>query len=211
MIDLDLLFNYFERLFPDPKTELKYSNAFELLVATILSAQCTDERVNRVTETLFKKYRSPQDYVAVPVEELEQDIKPTGFYKNKAKSLKKCCEQLIQKFGGEIPRSLEEFTKLPGVGRKTANLVLGNAYGVPGIIADTHVIRVSNRLGLSRGKKADDVEKDLMRIVPRDRWTRFSNQMVLFGRYICKARNPQCDRCELKSSCLYYKSLTNGQ
>ncbi len=191
-----------ERLYPEAPLALKYSSGFELLVAVILSAQCTDERVNRVTADLFKKYRTPQDYLNAPVEELEQDIRPTGFYRNKAKSLRACCQALMEKFGGELPRSIDELVQLPGVGRKTAAMVLGNAYGInQGIAVDTHVRRVAQRLGLSAQDNPDKIEQDLMVLVPQEKWTWFSNAMILFGRHICQARKPKCEECPFREWC----------
>ncbi len=191
-----------ERLYPEAPLALKYSSGFELLVAVILSAQCTDERVNRVTADLFKKYRTPQDYLNAPVEELEQDIRPTGFYRNKAKSLRACCQALMEKFGGELPRSIDELVQLPGVGRKTAAMVLGNAYGInQGIAVDTHVRRVAQRLGLSAQDNPDKIEQDLMALVPQEKWTWFSNAMILFGRHICQARKPKCEECPFREWC----------
>lgn len=191
-----------KRLYPEAPLALKFSNGFELLVAVILSAQCTDERVNQVTADLFKKYRTPQDYLNVPVEELEQDIRPTGFYRNKAKSLRACCQTLMEKFGGELPRSIDELVQLPGVGRKTAAMVLGNAYGInQGIAVDTHVKRVAQRLGLSAQSNPDKIEQDLMALVPQESWTWFSNAMILFGRHICQARKPKCGECPFREWC----------
>lgn len=196
-----MVLDYFNKLYPKATTELYFTNAFELLVATILSAQCTDERVNKVTEFLFRKYKHPGDFISVSIEELQADIRTTGFYKNKARILKKCCEALAEQFNSQVPRSLDELTSLPGVGRKTANLVLGNAFGIPSIFADTHIIRVSNRLGLTTGKMGDGVERDLLAIVEKGSRTLFSNQMILFGRYRCKAKIPMCDTCKLNETC----------
>ncbi len=193
-----------DRLYPDARCSLNFSNPLELLVATILSAQCTDERVNEVTKELFRKYRSAEDYARVPQEELEKDIRPTGFYKNKAKSLRGCCKQLVEKFGGRVPADLDELVKLPGIGRKTANVVLGAAFGIPGIVVDTHVKRISRRLGLTAEKDPVKIEFDLMKIIPRERWTKFSHQMIYHGRAVCKARNPLCDECALREYCDYY-------
>ena len=193
-----------DRLYPDARCSLNFSNPLELLVATILSAQCTDERVNEVTKDLFRKYRSAEDYARVSQEELEKDIRPTGFYKNKAKSLRGCCKQLVEKFGGRVPADLDELVKLPGIGRKTANVVLGAAFGIPGIVVDTHVKRISRRLGFTAEKDPVKIEFDLMKIVPRERWTKFSHQMIYHGRAVCKARNPLCDECALREYCDYY-------
>ncbi|MGO9620063.1 MAG: endonuclease III [Desulfobaccales bacterium] len=182
---------------------LDYRNPLELLVATILSAQCTDARVNRVTPALFAKYPSAADYARAPLEELERDIYQTGFYHNKARSLKGLGQALVEQHRGQVPASLEELVKLPGIGRKTANVILGNAFGIPGIVVDTHCGRVSQRLGLTRAKDPVKIEVDLMALVPKERWTRFSLQLIWHGRAICTARNPQCPRCPLLPYCDY--------
>jgi endonuclease III len=189
------------KAYPEPKLALRYSNALELLVAVILSAQCTDARVNEVTKTLFKKYRSAKDYARADPDTFEQEIRSTGFYRNKAKAVIGCCRKLVQDFGGEVPQSLEQLTTLPGVGRKTANMVLGNAFGVPGIAVDTHVLRVSNRLGLADSGDAAEVEVQLAKRLPRDEWTAFSNAMILHGRRVCAARKPACPGCSLRPAC----------
>ena len=195
---IDLL----ENEHPDAKIALKFSNPLELLVATILAAQCTDERVNQVTRSLFKKYRTAEDYVNADLSTLEQDIKPTGFYKKKAKRLKEVCRILVEKFNSEVPRSMEELISLPGVARKTANIVLSNAYGInEGIIVDTHVFRLARRLGLTEGKTREKVEKDLMEIVPRDKWGRFADLLIFHGRRVCNARRPKCKICVLNTLC----------
>jgi len=187
---------------PDAKIALNFSNPFELLVAVMLSAQCTDERVNQVTKTLFKKYKKPEDYVKVELEELERDIKPTGFYKNKARNLKKCCKTLIEKYNSEVPRSLEKMLKLPGVGRKTANMVLSNAYGVvEGIAVDTHVRRVARRLGLTENTDPEKIERDLMEKIPREKWARITDLLIFHGRKVCSARKPKCSTCVLNKLC----------
>ena len=190
--------------YPEAPLALKYSNPLELLVAVILSAQCTDERVNQVTEYLFKKYRSAKDYVEAPQEELENDIRPTGYYRNKAKSLKACCQKLLEEYQGEVPRDIEEMVKLPGVGRKTAAMVLGNAYGLnQGIAVDTHVRRVVERLQLSDKKTPEKIEEDLMQLVPQEEWTWFSNALILHGRHTCTARKPKCVECVIERYCPY--------
>jgi len=195
---IDLL----ENEHPDAKIALKFSNPLELLVATILAAQCTDERVNQVTRSLFKKYRTAEDYVNADLSTLEQDIKPTGFYKKKAKRLKEVCRILVEKFNSEVPRSMEELISLPGVARKTANIVLSNAYGInEGIIVDTHVFRLARRLGLTEGKTREKVEKDLMEIVPRDKWGRIADLLIFHGRRVCNARRPKCKICVLNTLC----------
>ncbi len=190
--------------YPKPELELKFSNAFELLVAAILAAQAPDKRVNEVGKELFKKYRSPQDILSVPLEELEEDIKSISFYRRKAKLIRECCEALVKEFGGEIPKSVEEMTKLPGIGRKTANMVIGGAFNIPAIIVDRHVMRVSQRIGLTKQKNADKIERELMEVVPEDKWTPFSLLLMNHGKQVCTAKSPACDRCvicELCESC----------
>jgi endonuclease-3 len=189
-------------MFPDARCELNHSNPFELTIAVVLSAQCTDETVNKVTATLFQKYRSPEDYLSVPLEELENDIRRIGLYRNKARNIRKLCEMLLEKHGGEVPRTREELTELPGVGRKTANVVVSNAFGVPAIAVDTHVERVSKRLGLAAPKDSVlEVEKKLMKSVPEEEWTITHHRLIFFGRYHCKAQKPNCDVCSLIDLC----------
>jgi endonuclease-3 len=188
---------------PDSRIALRFSNPLELLIATILSAQCTDVKVNQVTETLFKEYRSAKDYATVNLAELEEEIRPTGFYRNKARSVQKCCQELVARFGGEVPKTLEELVTLPGVGRKTANVILGNAFGTPGIVVDTHVRRVSQRIGLTKNDDPVKIEFDQMEIVPKDEWTHFSNLLVWHGRKICMARKPLCEICSIVKLCDY--------
>jgi endonuclease-3 len=187
--------------YPDAKTALHHKNPLELLVATILSAQCTDERVNKVTKGLFKKYRSARDYADVDLSELEEDIRPTGFFRNKAKAVKGSCTDLVGRFNGKVPASLDDLVSLTGVGRKTANLVLGEAFGIPGIVVDTHVLRLANRIGLTTKKDPVKVEFDLMGIVPRESWTRFSNLLILHGRAVCAARKPRHEACKIVDLC----------
>jgi endonuclease-3 len=179
-----------DQAFPEARVALHFRNPLELLIATILSAQCTDRRVNEVTERLFKKYRKAEDYVRVPLEELEEDIRPTGFFRNKAKNIQACCRELVARYGGEVPRTLEALTALPGVGRKTANVVLGNAFGVPGIVVDTHVGRIVRLLGLTREKDPVKIEFALMPLIPKRHWTRFSLQLIALGRAIIPAPTP---------------------
>ena len=186
---------------PDTTIALTFSSPLELLIATILSAQCTDVRVNEVTATLFKKYRSAKDYAQADLSELEQDIRPTGFYRNKAKSIQKCCQELVGRFGSEVPKTLEEMVTLPGVGRKTANVILGNAFGIPGIVVDTHVHRVSQRIGLTKKDDPVKIEFDLMEVVPKEEWTHFSNLLIWHGRRTCGARKPLCDSCAIRKLC----------
>jgi len=199
------ILNILDEHYPDVKVALHYSNPLELLVATILSAQCTDERVNQITPYLFKKYPTAKNYATADLKTLEEDIKPTGFYKNKAKHIKKCCQVLVEKYHGQVPANLEVLTKLPGIGRKTANVVLGNAFGIPGIVVDTHVRRVANRLGLTKHQDPLKIEKDLMQLIPKEKWTKFSLQLTWHGRRICKARKPQCNKCPLHKWCDEYQ------
>jgi endonuclease-3 len=188
---------------PDTRIALIFSNPLELLVATILSAQCTDIRVNQVTQDLFRKCRSAKDYAEADLAELEQAIRPTGFYRNKAKSLQKCCRELLDRFGGNVPGTLDKLVTLPGVGRKTANVVLGNAFGIPGITVDTHVQRVTQRIGLTANDDPVKIEFDLMEIVPQKEWTHFSNLIIWHGRRTCIARKPLCDECPVRKLCDY--------
>jgi len=191
-----------EKEFPDARIALHYTNPLELLIATILSAQCTDERVNTVTKTLFKKYRKAKDYAEADLKELERDIISTGFFHNKAKSIKKCCQMLVEKFHSQVPKTVAEMLELPGVARKTANIVLQNAYGVvEGIAVDTHARRVSARLGLTENKDPERIEQDLMRIVPKDKWMRITDLLIFLGRRVCAARKPKCEACVLNGIC----------
>src|SRR5574340_1443541 len=187
--------------YPEPKLALHYRNPLELLVAVILSAQCTDARVNEVTAALFRKYRKAQDYATADPAVLEEQIRSTGFYKNKTRSVIACCRKLAADFNGEVPRTLAELTTLPGVGRKTANMVLGNAFGVQAISVDTHVLRVSNRLGLAHSDDPLMVEEALMHQVAKNKWTAFGNAMILHGRETCVARKPHCPMCVLRQVC----------
>ncbi len=189
--------------FPKPWIDLNFSNAFELLVATILAAQATDKKVNEVTETFFKKYPNPESIAKTPLKKLEEDLKQINFYRRKAKLLKECCEVLVKEFDGIVPDTLEELVKLPGVGRKTANVILVNAFNKPAIVVDTHVKRVSQRLGLTTSNNPDKIEKDLMNFFSKENWVYISKAMVLFGRYICKAKNPKCKECALNDICPY--------
>ena len=195
------IFETLDPLYTREKTALKYQTPFQLLVSTILSAQCTDRQVNMVTKSLFQKYKKPQDYLRVPSEELEQDIRPTGFFRNKARSLRGCCQGLLDMYGGKVPGTMEELLRLPGVGRKTANCVLGAAFDVPGVVVDTHVKRLALRLGLTANQDPDKIEKDLEKLLPRERWRRLSDVLIYHGRAICKARKPDHARCPVVSLC----------
>jgi endonuclease-3 len=191
-----------KREYPDATTELNWSNPLELLVATILSAQTTDVRVNQVTKELFEKYRTAEDYAAADLTELEEDIRPTGFYRNKARTLQGMARVLLERHGGEVPRTMAELVALPGVGRKTANVVLGNAFGVDeGIVVDTHVRRVSGRLGLTEERDPEKIEKDLLEVVPEEHRTVLSHLLIFHGRRVCKARKPDCPGCVLNDVC----------
>lgn len=192
-----------KREYPDARCRLDHRSPLELLVATILSAQCTDDRVNIVTKDLFKKYKTPQDYARVEPEVLEKDIQSTGFFRNKAKSIRGMAQSLIEKHGGKVPQTMEELVDLAGVGRKTANVVLGNAFGKNiGVVVDTHVTRLSNRLGLTRHESdAVKIEQDLIQVIPQDEWTLWSHLMIHHGRKICQARKPKCDQCPIFDQC----------
>lgn len=191
-----------KREYPDAECELNHSSPFELLIATILSAQCTDERVNIVTADLFRKFRGPADYLAVPPEELEQDIRSTGFFRNKTKNIRGACQKILEDFDGEVPETMEELLTLNGVARKTANVVLGNAFGVAaGVVVDTHVKRLSFRLGLTEEKNPEKIEKDLMELVPEKHWVMFPHWLIWHGRRVCKARKPDCENCVLAKIC----------
>jgi len=189
--------------YSDVKTQLDYENPFELLVATILSAQCTDKQVNIVTKVLFKKLKTPYDFVDMPAEIVEQLIRPTGYFRNKAKNIINCSKAIIEKFNGDVPASLEELTGLPGVGRKTANVVLGAAFGIPGVVVDTHVARIAQRLDFSDNKDPVRIEFDLMEIIPKKEWNDFCLHLIYFGREICKARKPLCPDCPVTKLCDY--------
>ncbi|GLY09765.1 endonuclease III [Pseudobacillus badius] len=189
-------------MFPEAHCELNHDNPFELVIAVLLSAQCTDALVNKVTKDLFQKYKTPEDYLAVPLEELQQDIRSIGLFRNKAKNIQKLCRMLIEDRGGEVPRTQEELVKLPGVGRKTANVVASVAFGVPAIAVDTHVERVSKRLGFCRWKDSvTEVEETLMRKIPKEEWSVTHHRLIFFGRYHCKAQSPQCEICPLLDLC----------
>ncbi|MDD5140594.1 MAG: endonuclease III [Verrucomicrobiales bacterium] len=191
-----------QRTYPNAHCELNFSNPLQLLIATILSAQCTDKRVNIVTAELFKKYRSAKDFADAALAEIEEAVKTTGFFRNKAKNIKACCAALVEKFGGEVPRTMAELHALAGVGRKTANVVLGNAFGINvGVVVDTHVTRLCNRLGLAKGTDAVKLEQELMKLVPQNDWTHFSHWLIWHGRRRCDARKPDCANCEIQKLC----------
>jgi endonuclease-3 len=195
------IFELLDPLYTYEKTALKYRTPFQLLISTILSAQCTDKQVNHVTKTLFKKYKKPEDYLKVPIPELEDDIRPTGFFRNKAKSVRGCSQGLLDLYGGQVPHTMDEMLKLPGVGRKTANCVLGAAFDVPGVVVDTHVKRLALRLGLTENQDPDKIEKDIGKLLPKERWRRFSDILIYHGRAVCKARKPDHDQCAVKELC----------
>ena len=199
-----------KRAYPDAKCSLNHANAFELLIATILSAQCTDARVNIVTQDLFRKYRKPEDYLKVSPKELQRDIRTTGFFRNKTKSIKAATQAITDRHGGQVPQTMEELVELGGVGRKTANVVLGNAFHVNvGVVVDTHVQRISQRLDLTKETEPVKIERDLMRTIPKERWILFSHQVILHGRALCVARKPRCSECALDPVC-YAKDKTTG-
>jgi len=195
-----------KRAYPDAHCALNHTNPFELLIATILSAQTTDERVNIVTANLFRKYHSPQDFIDVPQEELEKDIHSTGFFRNKARNIKAASSRLVEAYGGEVPRTMEEILTLGGVARKTANVVLGNAFGIAaGVVVDTHVSRLSQRLGLTKAVTPEKIERDLQQIVPKRHWIMFPHWLIFHGRQICQARKPKCLNCVLSDLCPAYE------
>jgi endonuclease III len=191
-----------DEAYPAAACELKHANAFQLLISTILSAQCTDVRVNQVTETLYKKYPTPEAFAHANPTELQQEIRPTGFFRNKTKSIMGASKAILEKFGGQVPRTMEEMLTLPGAARKTANVVLGTAFGIAsGIVVDTHVIRISNRLDLTRNEDPKKIEQDLMNVIPKEKWILFSHQVIWHGRRVCYARKPKCMECNLEKIC----------
>ena len=197
-----------DQAYPEATCELKHENAFQLLISTILSAQCTDVRVNEVTSTLYKKYKTPEDFAYANPAELQQEIRPTGFFRNKTKSVMGASKGIIEKFGGQVPRTMEEILTLPGVARKTGNVVLGTAYGIAvGVVVDTHVMRLSRRLDLTKNDEPKKIEQDLMRVIPQEKWIQFSHQLIWHGRRVCIARKPRCVDCNLESIC-YSKDKT---
>ena len=199
-----------EQHYGEAHCTLDFTNPLELLVATVLSAQCTDVRVNQETPAIFQKYPTAAAYAAAPLADLEAAFHATGFFRQKAKSVQGICQALVEKFGGQVPASLEELVKLPGIGRKTANVILGNAFGIPGITVDTHLGRVAQRLGLTAHQDPVKIEFDLMPLVPQERWTKFSHQMIWHGRQICTAKKPQCPACPILPYCDYGRNATKG-
>lgn len=203
-----LLIERIKKEYPDPQCELKFGSPFQLLVAVVLSAQCTDKRVNQVTEKMFKKYSTPKDFVDIDINVLENEIKSCGFYHNKAKAIKSLSEDIVNKFGGKVPSKKEDLKTLSGVGEKTANVVISMAFGTPAIAVDTHVFRVSNRLGLANSNTPEKTQAQLENKLPKEFWTRAHYSLVLHGRYVCKAIKPRCEICNLKEFCEFYKNNT---
>jgi len=195
------------QLYPDAHCTLNYRSPFELLIMTILASQCTDERVNQVCKTLFQELKSPQDFIHIGQKQLENRIRPVGFYKNKARHIINTCKLLIEKYDGKIPNTMDDLLQLHGVGRKTANVILGECFNIPGIIVDTHCGRLAQRLGLTSSDNPEKIEKDLMQILPEEKWTLFSHLLVFHGRNICLARNPKCNLCIINKYCSFYKKL----
>ena len=202
--DVKSIINDLKEMHGEPRCELVFSNPVELVVATVLSAQATDQKVNEVTRSLFKKYRTWKDYLNVPSEELEEDIRPTGFYRNKAKAIKNIASEIEGRFKGQVPQDVDAFATVKGIGRKSANLIVGLAFGKPAIIVDTHVIRLSQRIGFTKNKDPDKIELDIRKVVPENLWTDFSLLMTLHGRYLCKAKKPECERCLIRERCDYF-------
>lgn len=204
--EIKVVLEKLDERFPDAKAELNYTNPFELLIATILSAQCTDVQVNKTTSTLFEELKTPEDYIKLSEEEIGKRIKSCGFYKTKGKNILETCRLLIENHNSQVPNTMEELTKLPGVGRKTANVVLSNAFDIPGIAVDTHVFRVANRIGLADSKNVLDTEKDLMDNIDKQMWSKAHHLLIFHGRRICKARKPLCDICPVREYCFYYET-----
>jgi endonuclease-3 len=190
-----------KKVHPDAKCQLNFKTPFELVISTILSAQCTDAKVNEITPSLFKKYKNAKGFATAPTNKLEQDIRPTGFYKNKTKSIQNCCRNLIEQHGGKVPEDMDALVKLPGIGRKTANAIRVHAFGKQGIVVDTHMLRVSERLGFTKGKNADKVEQQLNEMVPKNQWSVFSNVINMHGRRVCTAKKPRCSTCQIRQLC----------
>lgn len=200
------LVEFLDEHYYNAQCSLSYRTPFQLLIATILSAQCTDERVNKVTNELFRKYSLPEDFLNISIDELMEQIKSTGFYRNKANNIKKLVNILVEKYNGEVPDNIDALVKLPGVGRKTANVVLGNCFGIKGVVVDTHVQRLVKRLNLVESEDPEKIEYEIMNLLPQVNWTKWSHQMIAFGRDICKAKKPECFRCNLRQYCRYFKS-----
>ncbi|HEY5583923.1 MAG TPA: endonuclease III [Ruminiclostridium sp.] len=198
------IIDVFDKLYPKALCSLEYNSPLQLLISTQLSAQCTDARVNIVAKNLYIKYNTAEDFANADIKELEEAVKSTGFYRNKSKNIKACCRILFDKYNGKIPDSMEELLELPGVGRKTANLVLYEIYGIQGIIVDTHAKRLSKRIGLTKNEDPEKIEYDLQKIVPKSRWADFCHELVYHGREVCKARKPDCENCEINKFCTYY-------
>lgn len=205
--DIDKVLDLLLELYPDAKAELDFTNPFELLIATILSAQCTDVQVNKTTAKLFKEFKTPEEYLTITEGELGRRIYSCGFYKTKSKNILETCRILIEDYNGQVPDTIEDLMKLPGVGRKTANVVVSNAFGVPAIAVDTHVFRVSNRIGLADSKNVEDTEVDLMNNIDKEMWTKAHHLIIFHGRRICKARGPLCHECPIRPYCKYYNQL----
>jgi endonuclease III len=202
--DIPSIIGKLKEMHGNPRAELDFSNPMELTVATVLSAQCTDERVNKVTKSLFRKYGSWQSYIDAPEEQLEEDVRPTGFFRNKAKSLKNIAREVTERFGGKIPEDVDLFATVKGVGRKSANMIVGLAYNKPAVIVDTHVARVSRRIGLTGNDDPEKIENDLKRQITEELWMDYSLLIILHGRYVCKAKKPDCERCLLRDDCDYW-------
>ncbi len=200
---MSIILDILSKEYPDVKIQLNHTTPFELLVATILSAQCTDERVNKVTAFLFSKYKTPEDYIKIPIEELEKDIFSTGYYKSKARHIKEMSKMIVEQFLGEIPTKLEDLIKLPGVGRKTANVILGHCFATPAIVVDTHVIKIINRLGFVESKNPEIIERKLMELIPTEKWVIFTHYFINHGRKICTARKPKCKECVIAKYCKF--------
>lgn len=204
---IDKFNDYLTELFPAPKCALEFETPFQLLVATILSAQCTDKQVNKVTPALFAEYPNAETMSKAPIEDVEKIIHSTGFYKNKAKNITNAAKGIVEKFGGVVPNNMEDLTSLAGVGRKTANVVLGHAFDTPGMVVDTHVIRISNRFGMTKNSDPEKIEQDLMKVIPQHDWILFSHRLVLFGRSVCDAKKPDCKNCKVNDICPAAKIL----
>ncbi len=198
------ILSIFDQLYPEAMCSLEYKTPLQLLISTQLAAQCTDARVNLVAKDLYKKYKSAEDFAKAELSELEQDIKSTGFYRNKAKNIIACCKILVEKYNGRIPDNMEELLQLPGVGRKTANLVLYEVYGIQGVVVDTHAKRLSNHIGLTKNQDPEKIEYDLQKIIPKNRWADFCHLLVFHGREICNARKPDCENCKINNLCNFY-------